>query len=80
MAVGIPCVLPDSGIYPEMIANTQGGVLHRARDVDHLADQLAIVLQDTDRRGSMSLAARRAIEQHYHVTAMAEGVLAIYNV
>ena len=46
MAAGVPCVLPASGIYPEMMETTGGGRLHRANDVADLTRQLADLLQE----------------------------------
>jgi glycosyltransferase involved in cell wall biosynthesis len=79
MAAGIPCVLPDSGIYPELIQTTEGGCLHRPNDVPDLTRKLGDLLQDSDRRRLMGASAQRNIEKHHHATGMAEAVLALYR-
>jgi len=79
MAIGIPCVLPDSGIYPEVIQETQGGYLHRPNDVMDLARKLIDLLQDPEGRYKMGVDAQLNIEKHHQTEHMAEAVFAVYR-
>lgn len=79
MANGVPVVLPDHGSFSEMIEDTGGGVLHEPEDVDNLADQLAELLQNTERAQGLGLAGRKAIEQRYHAAEMARQTAELYK-
>jgi glycosyltransferase involved in cell wall biosynthesis len=48
MAAGVPVVLPDHGAFPELLADTQGGLLHRPEDPTHLAERMHELLSRPD--------------------------------
>ncbi|MFH1730359.1 MAG: glycosyltransferase family 4 protein [Planctomycetota bacterium] len=78
MAAGVPAVVPDSGVFPEMIELTGGGVLFPAGDPQALADELARLMDEPERAAAMGLAARAGIGEHYSAAGMAEKTLALY--
>ncbi|MEO1497328.1 MAG: glycosyltransferase family 4 protein [Planctomycetota bacterium] len=79
MAVGVPAVLPDHGSFPEMIADTGGGVLHEPADAESLASRLERLLEDAETRQRLSTAAAAAIRDRYSARQMAEATLAVYR-
>jgi glycosyltransferase involved in cell wall biosynthesis len=79
LANAVPVVLPDHGSFPEMIADTGGGLTHRPHDADHLAAQLTALLRDPIRATQLGLAGQQAIQDRYHAKAMAEQTLELYR-
>jgi len=79
MANAVPVVLPDHGSFPEMIAETGGGLLHRPQDVADLAEKLAQLLHDRHWANQLGRAGHRAVHTHYHAAAMAQKTLDLYQ-
>ena len=50
LAAGVPVVQPDHGAFPEVLAETEGGLLHRPLDARHLAERLHELLTDPNKR------------------------------
>src|SRR4029078_328052 len=59
MANAVPVVLPDHGSFPEMSADTGGGILHRPLDATDLADKLAVLLVDPNRAAQLGRAGQQ---------------------
>lgn len=79
MVNGVPVVLPNHGSFPEMIADTRGGVLHRPHDASDLADKLANLLRDTARAKQLGVAGHQAIRDRYQAVAMAQKTRDLYE-
>jgi glycosyltransferase involved in cell wall biosynthesis len=79
LANAVPIVLPDHGSFPEMIADTGGGLLCRPLDPSDLADKLAELLRDPIRSTQLGLTGQRAIQDRYHAHAMAEQTRDLYR-
>jgi glycosyltransferase involved in cell wall biosynthesis len=79
MANGVPVVLPDHGSFPELIADTDGGVLHRPLDAAHLAEKLGEILCDPDLAAKYGVAGQAAVRKRYHSQAMAERTRDLYR-
>lgn len=79
MANAVPVVLPDHGSFPEMVADTGGGLLHRPHDANDLAAQLGVLLRDPIRATQHGLAGQQAIEDRYHAKAMAHNTVKLYR-
>ena len=79
LANGVPVVVPAHGTYPELIADTGGGLLCNPLDVEDLAAKLAELLQDSERSRQLGRVGQEAIRQRYHAIAMAERTLALYH-
>ena len=79
MANAVPVVLPDHGSFPEMIADTGGGILHRPLDATDLADKLAVLLVDPNRAAQLGRAGQQAIHDRYHAASMARQTLDLYR-
>jgi len=78
-ANAIPAVVPAHGTYPELIADTGGGLLCRPHDAEDLANRLAELLRHPDEARRLGSAGRSAIEDHYHSTLMAERTKSLYE-
>jgi glycosyltransferase involved in cell wall biosynthesis len=79
LANAVPVVLPDHGSFPELVADTGGGLLCRPHDSADLADKLAELLADPLRATQMGLAGQQAVEDRYHAKAMARQTLVLYK-
>jgi glycosyltransferase involved in cell wall biosynthesis len=71
LASGVPVVQPDSGAFPELIRETQGGLICRADDAVSLADDLERVIGDPELREKLSLRGMNSVRQSYQAGAMA---------
>jgi glycosyltransferase involved in cell wall biosynthesis len=78
-ANGVPAVLPDHGTFPELVAATGGGVLHRPHDTGHLAARLAELLKDPERMKALGKAAQLATHARYDAPSMAAATLDLYR-
>jgi glycosyltransferase involved in cell wall biosynthesis len=79
LARGTPVVLPAHGAFPELVQATGGGVTHTPGDAAALADALAGVLADVDRRRAMGRAGQAAVRARFLDTHMAEGMLGVFR-
>jgi glycosyltransferase involved in cell wall biosynthesis len=79
MANAVPVVVPNHGSFPEMVADTGGGVLCRPHDAADLAEKLADLLLDPPRLTQIGLTGQRAIQDRYHANAMAQQTLELYG-
>jgi glycosyltransferase involved in cell wall biosynthesis len=79
MANAVPVVLPDHGSFSELIADTDGGVLHRPHDPADLAEKIAELLRDPARATELGCAGQQAVHDRYHAEAMAKHTLALYQ-
>ncbi len=79
LANGIPAVVPAHGTYPELIADTGGGLLFEPHNACDLAEKLAELVEDRSRAQQLGLAGRQAIQERYHAEAMAQRTLALYR-
>ncbi|MBX7105164.1 MAG: glycosyltransferase family 4 protein, partial [Gemmataceae bacterium] len=76
-AQGVPVVLPAHGSFPELVEESQGGVLIPPGDVTALADALGGLLDDRDRRAELGLAGERAVRTKFTDDRMAEDTVAM---
>jgi glycosyltransferase involved in cell wall biosynthesis len=79
LARGTPVVLPAHGAFPELVQETGGGVTHTPGDPEALAEALASVLADADRRRAMGRAGLAAVRARFLDTHMAEGMLGVFR-
>ena len=79
MASGVPVVQPHRGAFPEIIANTGGGLIVEADDPDALADGLLALKQEPVLAASLGAAGASGVRQHYTVERMTEQVEAVYR-
>jgi glycosyltransferase involved in cell wall biosynthesis len=71
MANAVPVVQPNHGSFPELIADTNGGLVCRPHDPADLADKLAELLYDPARAAKLGRNGRQAVQDRYHAAEMA---------
>ena len=79
LANGIPVVQPNHGAFPELLAATGGGLLVAPHSPEILANELAALLRDKQRRFQLGQTGKEAVHSRFHADAMAEGTLAVYE-
>jgi glycosyltransferase involved in cell wall biosynthesis len=71
LAAGVPVVQPDHGAFPEVLADTQGGLLHRPEDPQHLAERLHELLSDQNLRSRLASLGRQRVHTSRNARQMA---------
>ncbi|HET6247298.1 MAG TPA: glycosyltransferase family 4 protein [Tepidisphaeraceae bacterium] len=79
LARGVPVVQPEHGSFPELLAQTGGGVLVPPGDARALAVALADLLTDAPRRQMLGEKGRAAVESMFTEERMAENMLRIFQ-
>jgi glycosyltransferase involved in cell wall biosynthesis len=77
-ACGVPCVQPEIGVFPELIAATGGGLLCEPRNFSSLRNQLEYLRDNPAEAAAMGEKGRQATLQNYTAQKMAEATLALY--
>jgi glycosyltransferase involved in cell wall biosynthesis len=72
LAAGVPVVQPDHGAFPEVLAETQGGLLHRPEDPQHLAERLHELLTNADQRRDLATRGQHHVIQNRNARQMAQ--------
>ena len=78
-ANGVPAVVPRHGAFPEMVADTGGGLLHEPSDPRALAAALARMLREPDFAADCGRRAHRAVHERYHAERMARETMELYR-
>jgi glycosyltransferase involved in cell wall biosynthesis len=79
MAAGTPVVGYDTGGIGDMIEHAQTGYLAEHGAIDDLADGIAWVLDDPDRREHLGRQARARAEERYNIETVAHQYHALYE-
>lgn len=79
MAAGVPVVQPRHGAFPELVERTGGGVLVNAGDAAALANELASLVVDGERRRELGRRAAEGVRRHYTVELMARRSVAAFG-
>ena len=75
LAAGVPVIEPEHGAFSELLDDTQGGLLHRPNDSEHLAERLHELLMNRElfqqlrTRGQQIVHQRRNAHEMAHRTA-----------
>jgi len=78
-ACGIPVVLPDHGVYREIVSLTGGGILVRPGDAAALADGLRTLRDDTEQARVLGEEAAAGIREHFSSDVVVENTLELYR-
>jgi len=79
MANGVAVVLPEHGTFPELIAQTGGGLLHAPLTPVALADRLKQLALDSQLVTQLGLAGQASIRREFTAPLMAERTRDLYR-
>jgi glycosyltransferase involved in cell wall biosynthesis len=79
MACGIPAIAFNVGGFPDIIRNTQTGLLVSAEDVVQLAQAINTLVNDNDIRVRMSANSRRIVVEEYGLERQAKQYKSVYE-
>jgi glycosyltransferase involved in cell wall biosynthesis len=78
-ATGVPAVLPAHGAFPELIADTGGGLLCEPHDPAALAAALKRLILDPQLAEACGRRGQEAVHQRYTADAMAQRTIELYR-
>ena len=78
-ANGVPVVVPNHGSFPEMVADTDGGLLFDPEDVNSLVAALKKLIEDRELSVRLGQQGRSAVLDRYHSAAMARQTRELYQ-
>jgi len=78
-ANGVPVVVPAHGVFPELIADTGGGVLYEPHDAASLAAALGRLIEDPQEAAACGRRGHQAVAERYHAELMARRTIAVYE-
>jgi len=78
-ASGVPVVVPDRGIFPEMLSLTGGGLLYPAGDTEALEAMLTDLIRNPERAIALGDAGAEGVPRHFSADQMVEGTLAVFE-
>jgi glycosyltransferase involved in cell wall biosynthesis len=79
MAAGVPVVVPDSGVFPEMIALTGGGLLAPPEDPEAITQAIARLMDDPEEADRIGRAGAEGVAEHYAVEPIVDQTLQAYE-
>ena len=78
-AAGLPVVAPDDGVFPEMLAATEGGMLFAPADADDLAAKLAGLMDDADAADATGESGAQAVARLHGEAYSAQAMIALLD-
>jgi len=78
-SAGIPVVQPATGAFPEIIAMTGGGITYKPDTVEALAESLAEILSDKNKREVLGKAGQAGVRSELSLGKMSEGLKRLYE-
>jgi len=79
LANGVPVVVPAHGAFPEMIEDTQGGLLCAPHDASSLAQALRRLIDEPALRQQLADRGRKAVHERYSAREMARRTVELYR-
>ncbi len=79
LAAGVPVAQPATGVFPELLELTGGGVLCEPNNADALADAIAALLLDPDHAGGLGKRGREAIFERFDIDRTAAEMVRTYG-
>lgn len=77
MARGIPVVQPDVGAYPEVVAETGGGIVYDATEKNGLTEALRKVLSDPDGARELGKRGQATVLERFNIDRAVDEMLAV---
>ena len=78
MANGVPVVLPEHGCFPELVADTGGGLLHQPHDSADLASKLRHLLTNPREATQLGQRGHETVSSRYTAEKMAQQTAELY--
>ena len=79
LAAGVPVVEPSSGVFPELLEITGGGVLFEPNNVAALADAIEKMLLEPDCARKLGKQGRDVVFEKFNIEQTAEEMVRIYG-
>jgi glycosyltransferase involved in cell wall biosynthesis len=79
LAAGVPVVQPASGVFPELLEMTGGGLLFEPNSVEALTGALSSLLLDPVKAQKLSKQGRKAVSEKFNIRQTAEQMVRIYE-
>lgn len=79
LACGVPVVQPRHGAFPEVLAETGGGVMCEPEGVVSLVENLSLLLSQPEKAKALGEAGRKRVLEKYSVERMGADVLKIFE-
>ncbi|MCP4943775.1 MAG: glycosyltransferase family 4 protein, partial [Planctomycetaceae bacterium] len=79
LACGVPVIAPAEGAFPELMAQTEGGILFEPGNTEDLAEKMALLLQDPEGASQMGQIGYNRVHAEYRVETMAIRTQALYQ-
>jgi len=79
LAAGVPVVAPKSGVLPEVLEVTGGGILHEPNNTDDLVDAMQSLLLDPKHSRQLAKQGRDQVHLKFNVEQTAAELVRIYN-
>jgi glycosyltransferase involved in cell wall biosynthesis len=79
LAASVPVVQPASGVFPELLEISGGGLLFEPNNADSLAEALSSLLLDPDKMQRLSEQGRAVIAEKFNIEQTAGQMIRIYR-
>ena len=79
LAAGVPVVQPSSGVFPELLEITGGGLLFESNDTESLAAAIGKLLTEPDYARKLGTQGRNMVFEKLNVEQTAEEIVRIYG-
>jgi glycosyltransferase involved in cell wall biosynthesis len=79
LASGVPVVQPASGVFPELIEMTGGGIVCKPNKASVLADAIQLLLLDRNRAQQLGQQGRKSVFEKFNIDKTAKDIVRIYE-
>lgn len=79
LACGVPVVQPEHGAFPEMLAQTGGGILFQPGKIDSLVDCLGRLISDPELLAGLSADGKAGVRKAFSLEAMTNRTLQVFE-
>jgi glycosyltransferase involved in cell wall biosynthesis len=79
LAAGVPVVEPSSGVFPELLGMTGGGVLCEPNNTEALTAAIEKLLTEPDYAGKLGKQGRDAVFEKFNIEQTAKEIVRIYG-